>query len=67
VAGHLDIADHVTFGGRSGVIQSIAEPGGTYFGYPARPLKEDRRERMRIKQLGGLLKRVKTLEKKIDS
>ena len=65
VAGHLEIADQVTCGGRSGVIQSITEPGGTYFGYPARPLKEDRRESMRIKQLGGLLKRVKAIEKKI--
>ena len=62
IAGHLFIADRVTCGGRSGVISSIEEPGGTYFGYPARPLKEDRREAMRIKQLGGLLKRVKALE-----
>ncbi len=66
VAGHLEIADQVTCGGRSGVIQSITEPGGTYFGYPARPIKEDRRESMRIKQLGGLLKRVKALEKKAE-
>lgn len=62
VAGHLTIADKVTCGGRSGVIASITEPGGTYFGYPARPLKDDRRESMRIKQLGSLLKRVKRLE-----
>jgi UDP-3-O-[3-hydroxymyristoyl] glucosamine N-acyltransferase len=66
VAGHLTIADRITFGGRSGVISSIEEPGGTYFGYPARPLKEDRREAMRIKQLGGLLRRVKALEARID-
>lgn len=64
IAGHLTIADRVTCGGRSGVISSIVEPGGTYFGYPARPLKEDRRETMRVKQLGSLLKRVKDLEKK---
>lgn len=65
IAGHLEIADQTTCGGRTGVIQSITEPGGTYFGYPARPLKEDRRESMRIKQLGGLMKRVKELEKKV--
>ncbi len=65
VAGHLQIADQTTCGGRSGVISSITEPGGTYFGYPARPLKENRRESMRLKQLGGLMKRVKELEKKI--
>lgn len=65
VAGHLQIADQTTCGGRSGVISSITEPGGTYFGYPAKPLKENRRESMRLKQLGGLMKRVKELEKRI--
>lgn len=65
IAGHLQIADQTTCGGRSGVISSITEPGGTYFGYPARPLKENRRESMRLKQLGGLMKRVKHLEKKV--
>ncbi|MEM1441534.1 MAG: UDP-3-O-(3-hydroxymyristoyl)glucosamine N-acyltransferase [Verrucomicrobiota bacterium] len=62
IAGHLSIADRVTCGGRTGVIASITEPGGTYFGYPAKPLKENRRESMRIKQLGSLFKRVKKLE-----
>jgi UDP-3-O-[3-hydroxymyristoyl] glucosamine N-acyltransferase len=66
VAGHLTIADRVTLGGRSGVISSIDEPGGTYFGYPARPFKEDRREAMRVKQLGNLMKRVKDLEARLD-
>jgi UDP-3-O-[3-hydroxymyristoyl] glucosamine N-acyltransferase len=66
VAGHLSIADRVTLGGRSGVISSIDEPGGTYFGYPARPFKEDRREAMRVKQLGNLIKRVKDLESKLE-
>jgi UDP-3-O-[3-hydroxymyristoyl] glucosamine N-acyltransferase len=65
IAGHLTIADQVTCGGRSGVIASIDDVGGTYFGYPARPLKDDRRESMRIKQLGSLLKRLKALEKKL--
>lgn len=67
IAGHLTIADQVTCGGRTGVIASIEEKGGTYFGYPARPLKEDRRESMRIKQLGSLIKRVKALEEKLES
>ncbi len=62
VAGHLSIADHVTCAARAGVISSIREPGGTYFGFPARPIKDDRRDAMRIKQLGNLLKRVKELE-----
>lgn len=67
IAGHLTIADKVTCGGRSGVIASISDPGGTYFGYPAKPLKENRRESMHLKQLGGLLKRVKKLEEESGS
>lgn len=65
IAGHLTIADRVTCGGRTGVIASITEAGGTWFGYPARPLKESRRETMRLKKLGSLLKRVKALEEKL--
>ena len=67
VGGHLVIADGVTIGGRGGAISSITEPGGTYFGYPARPFKEDRRDAMRIKQLGSLMKRVKALESGLDA
>ncbi len=66
IAGHLSIADQVTCGGRTGVIASIEEKGGTYFGYPARPFKDDRRESMRIKQLGGLIRRVKALEEAVE-
>ena len=62
IAGHLEIADQVTCGGRTCVISSIKEPGGTWFGYPARPMKEDRREKMRIKKLGRMLDRIKALE-----
>jgi UDP-3-O-[3-hydroxymyristoyl] glucosamine N-acyltransferase len=47
------------------VISSIDEPGGTFFGYPARPLKEERRDAMRVKQLGNLMKRVKDLEARL--
>ncbi|MEM7698892.1 MAG: UDP-3-O-(3-hydroxymyristoyl)glucosamine N-acyltransferase [Verrucomicrobiota bacterium] len=65
VAGHLTIADQTTCGGRSGVIASIEEPGGTFFGYPAKPMKETLRDLMRIKQLGALQKRVKALEQKL--
>ena len=66
IAGHIEIADRVTVGGKSGVIASITEPGGTWFGYPAKPMKETLRTRMHMKQLGGLLKRVKQLEKSME-
>ena len=65
MAGHIEIADQVTLGGRGGAIASITEPGTTWFGYPAKPFKESRRESMWIKQLGGLIKRVKALEARL--
>lgn len=66
VAGHIEIADQVTVGGKSGVIASITEPGGTYFGYPAKPMKETLRSKMQMKRLGSLFNRVKELEKKME-
>lgn len=66
VAGHIEIADQVTVGGKSGVIASITEPGGTYFGYPAKPMKETLRNKMQMKRLGSLFNRVKELEKKME-
>ncbi len=67
VAGHIEIADQTTVGGKSGVIASIKEPGGTYFGYPAKPMKDTLRARKNLKQLGSLIKRVKELEKKLEA
>jgi UDP-3-O-[3-hydroxymyristoyl] glucosamine N-acyltransferase len=67
IAGHIEIADRVTLAARSGVVSSIAEPGGTYFGYPAKPIKEVLRDNMRIKQIGALQKRVKELERELKA
>ena len=65
IAGHLEVADRVTFGARVGVIASIKEPGGTWFGYPAKLFKESRREAMFIKRIPGLIDRMKKLEEKL--
>lgn len=67
IAGHIGIADRVTLAARCGVVSSITEPGGTYFGYPAKPMKEVLRDNMRIKQIGALQKRVKELEKELET
>lgn len=67
IAGHIEIADRVTVGGKSGVISSITEPGGTYFGYPAKPIRETLRNDLNIKKLGSLFERVKEIEKKLES
>jgi len=61
VAGHIEIGDRAVVGGGSKVISDL-EAGGTYFGYPAIPMKEELRAKMRIKRLGSLFERVKKLE-----
>jgi UDP-3-O-[3-hydroxymyristoyl] glucosamine N-acyltransferase len=43
IAGHLSIADGTTLAGRSGVTKSITNPGETWGGLPALPIREWRR------------------------
>lgn len=63
VAGHIEIGDKAVVGGGSKVISDL-EADGTYFGYPAIPMKEELRAKMRIKRLGSLFDRVKKLEQR---
>ena len=62
IAGHVEIGDKAILGGGTKVISDL-EAGGTYFGYPAVPMKEELRSKMHVKRLGGLFARVKKLEK----
>jgi len=48
---------------QSGVSKNI--PGGVWFGYPAVPLEEARRQIAWIHRLGKLFDRVKAIEKKL--
>lgn len=65
VAGHISVADRTQLAARIGIIDSIVEPGGTYFGYPAKPIKEWSRGQMFQKKIPTLLKRVAELEKRL--
>lgn len=66
IAGHLNIADKTTLGGRAGVIANIDEPGGTYFGYPAKAMKETLKIQMYQKKIPSLVKRIKELEARVN-
>lgn len=57
-AGHLKIADGSRVAGQAGVQHDIDEPGGTYFGTPALPIRDWQRQNVAIKRL------VKKEEKK---
>lgn len=64
IGGHLKLGDKSTVGGKSGLISDLPA-GETWFGYPAKPMKEDLRTQMRIKQLGRYFQKVKDLEARI--
>ncbi len=61
IAPHVEIGAQAVLGGGAKVISNL-EGGGTYFGYPAVPMKEDLRIKMYLKRLGKLFGRVKKLE-----
>jgi len=63
VAGHLKIGNQVTVAAQSGVMHDIPD-GGKWFGSPAQPDKQTKRQMIAIQLLPELLRRVAKLEKK---
>ena len=63
IAGHLEIADGTIIAAQSGVAKSL--PGGVWFGYPAVPFPEAKKQFAWIHRLGKLFARVKEIEKKL--
>jgi len=65
VGDHLSIADGTIILGKSGIHNDIKK-ADIYFGTPARQVREQHRINSSMKYLPELLKRVKSLEKKIE-
>jgi UDP-3-O-[3-hydroxymyristoyl] glucosamine N-acyltransferase len=63
VIGHLTIDDNTVIAAQSGISKDL--PGGAWFGSPAVPLPEAKRQIAWIHRLGKLFDRVKALEKKL--
>ncbi|MGH7951734.1 MAG: UDP-3-O-(3-hydroxymyristoyl)glucosamine N-acyltransferase, partial [Limisphaerales bacterium] len=63
ISGHLKIGNQATVAAQSGVMHDIAD-GEKWFGYPAQPDKDFKRQIIAQRQLPELLKRVAALEKK---
>jgi UDP-3-O-[3-hydroxymyristoyl] glucosamine N-acyltransferase len=63
IVGHATIGDGSMIVAQSGVSKNI--PGGVWFGYPAVPIEEARKQFAWIHRLGKLFERVKALEKKL--
>jgi len=64
LAGHLKIGNGVTVAAQSGVMHSIPD-GERWFGYPAQPDRQTKRQIIALTHLPELLKRVSELEKKL--
>jgi UDP-3-O-[3-hydroxymyristoyl] glucosamine N-acyltransferase len=63
IVGHLEIGDGTAIGAQSGISNSV--PGGVWFGSPAVPLAEAKRQIAWVHRLGKLFARVKEIEKKL--
>ncbi|MBT5925643.1 MAG: UDP-3-O-(3-hydroxymyristoyl)glucosamine N-acyltransferase [Verrucomicrobia bacterium] len=62
VGGHISIGDKAVIAGRSGVMHPVP-PGEKWMGLPAQPDRQAKREIIAVKQLPGLLKKMKALLK----
>ncbi len=63
IVGHVTIADRTLIGAQSGVSKDIG--GGVWFGYPAMPMPDAKRQIAWVRRLGKLFARVKEIEKKL--
>ena len=64
LAGHLKIGHRASIAAQSGVMHNIPD-GEKWFGYPAQPDRQTKRQIIALQQLPDLLKRVAELEKKL--
>jgi UDP-3-O-[3-hydroxymyristoyl] glucosamine N-acyltransferase len=72
LAGHVGVAGHIKIGpksviaAKSGVFNNL-EGGKQYMGHPAIPIIEEKRQKVSVRHLPELLKRVRELEKQLGS
>ncbi len=64
--GHIEIGDNTTIGAQSGVSKSLPA-NSIYFGYPARPMMQAKREEAALRRLPDLLKKISDLEAKLET
>jgi len=64
LAGHLKIGNRVSIAAQSGVMHNIPD-GEKWFGYPAQPDRQTKRQIIALTHLPDLLKRVAELEKRL--
>jgi UDP-3-O-[3-hydroxymyristoyl] glucosamine N-acyltransferase len=65
-AGHIEIADHTSIGAQSGISKSIREPGKSYFGSPAKELRESKRIEGALRMLPKIIEEFTVLQHKVE-
>lgn len=66
VNGHISIGNNNLFAGRTGITKNVGD-GMQMGGFPEKPVKEWMRHEAELNRVGDLLKRVKVLEKELDT
>jgi UDP-3-O-[3-hydroxymyristoyl] glucosamine N-acyltransferase len=66
IAGHLKLGKQSTVGAKSGVMRDIPD-GGTVLGYPAVRDKDAKRQWVAMQQLPELIRRMRELEKQVET
>ena len=66
LAGHLKIGNQVSIAAQSGVMDNIPD-GEKWFGYPAQPDRQTKRQIIAVRQLPELIRRINELEKKLGA
>src|SRR5258708_1721355 len=66
LAGHLKIGNRDSIAAQSGVMHNIPD-GEKWFGYPAQPDRQTKRQIIALQQLPELLRRVAELEKRLGN
>lgn len=62
--GHIEVGDNTSIGAQSGVSKSLP-PDSIYFGYPAKPIMQAKREEASLRKLPDIIKKITELEKEI--
>jgi UDP-3-O-[3-hydroxymyristoyl] glucosamine N-acyltransferase len=64
LAGHLKVGNRVTIAAQSGVMHDIGD-GQKWFGYPAQPDRQMKRQLLALQQLPELMRRIAELERQL--
>jgi len=63
-AGHLEVGDNTVVAAKAGISKNIP-PNSFYSGHPARPYKDDMKQKASLERLPSLIQKIKELEERL--